>query len=63
MSTEQNKALARRFIEEMLEEDRHLFEKDGHIVVLEKGADATVALDRASMRMALANLIENAAQR
>lgn len=52
----------RHFVEEMLEEDRHLFEKDGHVVVLEKGADARVALDRASMRMALANLIENAAR-
>ncbi len=52
----------RHFVEEMLEEDRHRFEKDGHLVVLEKGADARVALDRAAMRMALANLIENAAR-
>jgi signal transduction histidine kinase len=52
----------RRFVEEVLEEDRHLFEKDGHTVVLEKGADARVSLDRAAMRMAISNLIENAAR-
>jgi signal transduction histidine kinase len=52
----------RRFVEEMLEEDRHLFEKDGHQIILEKGGDARVALDRASMRMVLANLLENAAR-
>jgi len=52
----------RHFIEEVLEEDRHLFEKDGHKVVLEKGGDARVALDRAAMHMALANLVENAAR-
>jgi signal transduction histidine kinase len=52
----------RHFVEEVLEEDRHLFEKDGHKVVLEKGGDARVALDRAGMHMALANLIENAAR-
>ncbi len=50
----------RHFVEEALEEDRHLFEKDGHLVVLEKGGDARVAIDRAAMRMVLANLIENA---
>jgi signal transduction histidine kinase len=50
----------RHFVEEVLEEDRHLFEKDGHLVVLEKGGDARVAIDRAAMRMVLANLIENA---
>jgi hypothetical protein len=52
----------RHFIEGVLEEDRHLFEKDGHVVVLEKGGDARVAIDRAAMRMVLANLIENAAR-
>jgi signal transduction histidine kinase len=52
----------RHFLEEMLDEDRHLFEKDGHKVIIEKGADAKVAIDRASMRMALGNLIENAAR-
>jgi signal transduction histidine kinase len=52
----------RHFLEDMLEQDRHLFEKDGHKVMLERGADAKVALDRASMRMALGNLIENAAR-
>lgn len=52
----------RRFVEDILSEDRHLFEKDGHIVVFEKGGDARVALDRQAMRMVLANLIENAAR-
>jgi hypothetical protein len=52
----------RRFVEELLEEDRHLFEKDGHAVLLEKGADARVAMDRVAMRMVLSNLIENAAR-
>jgi hypothetical protein len=52
----------RRFVEGVLEEDRHLFEKDGHVVVLEKGGDARVAIDRAAMHMALANLVENAAR-
>jgi hypothetical protein len=52
----------RHFVEEALVEDRHLFEKDGHVVVLEKGGDARVAIDRAAMRMALANLIENGAR-
>jgi signal transduction histidine kinase len=50
----------RHFVEEILEEDRHLFEKDGHRIVLEKGADARVAIDRTAMRMVLDNLIENA---
>ena len=52
----------RHFVEEVLEEDRHLFEKDGHQVVLEKGGDARVAIDRVAMHMVLANLIENAAR-
>ncbi len=52
----------RHFVEGVLDQDRHLFEKDGHLIVLEKGADARVAIDRAAMRMALANLIENAAR-
>jgi len=52
----------RRFVEEVLEEDRHLFEKDGHKVLLEAGADARVAIDRTAMRMVLGNLIENAAR-
>jgi signal transduction histidine kinase len=50
----------RHFLEEMLNEDRHLFEKDGHSVILEKGGDARAALDRSAMRMAVSNLIENA---
>ncbi len=52
----------RHFVEEVLEEDHHLFEKDGHHVILEKGADARVAIDRPAMRMVLHNLIENAAR-
>jgi signal transduction histidine kinase len=52
----------RRFVEEVLEEDRHLFEKDGHRIVLEKGGDARVTIDRSAMHVALANLIENAAR-
>jgi signal transduction histidine kinase len=52
----------RRFVEETLTQDRHLYEKDGHIVVLEKGKDARVSVDRAAMRMVLSNLIENAAR-
>jgi len=52
----------RRFLEELLEEDRHLFEKDGHTVVLEKGTDARVAIDRVAMRVVVSNLVENAAR-
>jgi hypothetical protein len=52
----------RRFVEDALSEDRHLFEKDGHVVVFEKGADARVAIDTSAMRMVLSNLIENAAR-
>lgn len=52
----------RRFIEDVLDQDRHLFEKDGHVVVLEKGGDARVALDRSAMHVVLSNLIENAAR-
>jgi len=52
----------RRFVEELLEEDRHLFEKDGHVVILEKGADARVAIDRVAMRVVVSNLIDNAAR-
>ena len=52
----------RRFVEELLEEDRHLFEKDGHAVILEKGADARVAIDRVAMRVVVSNLIDNAAR-
>jgi signal transduction histidine kinase len=55
-------ASMRRFVEEMLNQDRHLFEKDGHQVVLEKGKDARVALDREAMHVVLSNLIENAAR-
>lgn len=50
----------RRFVEEVLEQDRHLFEKEGHVVEFEKGKDARVAIDRSAMQMVLANLIENA---
>jgi signal transduction histidine kinase len=51
----------RHFVEETLAEDRHLYEKDGHAIVLEEGRDARVAIDRSAMRVVLANLLENAA--
>jgi signal transduction histidine kinase len=51
----------KRFLEEVLEEDRHLYEKDGRSVVLEQGRDARVAIDRSAMRVVLSNLLENAA--
>jgi signal transduction histidine kinase len=54
-------ASMRHFIEETLAEDRHLYEKDGHVIVLEEGGDARVAIDRSAMRVVLANLLENAA--
>ena len=52
----------RHFVEEVLAEDRHLYEKDGHTIVMEKGRDAYVAIDRSAMRVVLANLLENAAR-
>jgi two-component system, OmpR family, sensor histidine kinase VicK len=52
----------RRFVESVLIEDRHRFEKDGHVIEFEKGGDARVALDRSAMKMVLANLVENAAR-
>ena len=52
----------RRFVEEVIAEDRHLYEKEGRTIVLEKGRDAHVAIDRAAMRVVLANLLENAAR-
>ena len=52
----------RHFLEEVLAEDRHLYEKDGRTIVLEKGRDARVAIDRSAMRVVLANLLENAAR-
>ncbi len=52
----------RRFLEEVLTEDRHLYEKDGQTIILEKGNDARVAIDRSAMRVVLANLLENAAR-
>jgi hypothetical protein len=51
----------RHFLEEVLAEDRHLYEKDGRVIVFEKGRDARVAIDRSAMRVVLANLLENAA--
>jgi signal transduction histidine kinase len=51
----------RHFVEDTLAEDRHLYEKDGHVIVLEHGRDARVAIDRSAMRVVLANLLENAA--
>lgn len=52
----------RHFIEEVLAEDRHLYEKEGRVIILEKGQDAHVAIDRSAMRVVLANLLENAAR-
>jgi signal transduction histidine kinase len=51
----------RRFLEEVLEEDRHLYEKDGRTIILEEGRDARVAMDKPAMRVVIANLLENAA--
>ncbi len=50
----------RRFVEDVLAQDRHLIEKDGHVAILEKGKDARVAIDRSAMHMVLANLLDNA---
>jgi len=52
----------RHFVEEILAEDRHLYEKDGRVIIFEKGRDARVAIDRTAMRVVLANLLENAAR-
>jgi two-component system, OmpR family, sensor histidine kinase VicK len=52
----------RHFLEEVLAEDRHLYEKEGRTIVFEKGRDAHVAIDRSAMRVVLANLLENAAR-
>jgi signal transduction histidine kinase len=52
----------RHFLEEVLAEDRHLYEKDGRVIILEKGRDARAAIDRAAMRVVLSNLLENAAR-
>jgi signal transduction histidine kinase len=49
-----------RFLEEVLEQDRRLFEKDGHKVVLEREGDAWSAVDRAAMQIVVNNLVENA---
>jgi signal transduction histidine kinase len=51
----------RHFLEEVLTEDRHLYEKDGRAIVLDPGRDARVSIDRSAMRVVLANLLENAA--
>jgi signal transduction histidine kinase len=51
----------RHFLEDVLEEDRHLYEKDGRVIMLEPGRDARVAIDRSAMRVVLSNLLENAA--
>jgi signal transduction histidine kinase len=52
----------RHFLEEVLKEDRHLYEKEGRTIILEEGRDARVAIDRSAMRVVLANLLENAAR-
>jgi len=51
----------RHFLEGVLTEDRHLYEKDGRVIQLEPGRDARVAVDRSAMRVVLSNLLENAA--
>ncbi|HSW40266.1 MAG TPA: HAMP domain-containing sensor histidine kinase [Acidobacteriota bacterium] len=50
------------FIEEVLREDRHLYEKEGRKILFEKARDAHVAIDRSAMRAVLSNLLENAAR-
>ena len=52
----------RHFLEDVLAEDRHLYEKEGRVIILEKGRDAHVAIDRSAMRVVLANLLENASR-
>ncbi len=52
----------RHFLDDILDEDRHLYEKDGHAIVMEKGRDSQVAIDRSAMRIVLNNLLENAAR-
>ena len=52
----------RHFVEEVLAEDRHLYEKDGRVIIFEKGRDARVGIDRSAMRVVLANLLENASR-
>jgi hypothetical protein len=52
----------RSFIADLIGKDRHLFEKDGHAVVFEKGADVRVAVDPSAMHVVLSNLLENAAR-
>jgi len=52
----------RHFLEEVLAEDRHLYEKDGRTIILERGRDARAAIDRSAMRVVLSNLLENAAR-
>lgn len=52
----------RRFVEDVLAEDRHLYEQDGRVIEFEKGRDARVAIDRSAMRVVLSNLLENAAR-
>jgi signal transduction histidine kinase len=55
-------ASMRHFLDEMLKEDRHLYEKDGRTIVMEKGRDSQVAMDRSAIRIVLNNLLENAAR-
>jgi signal transduction histidine kinase len=52
----------RRFLEDFIAEDRHLYEKEGRTIVLEQGRDVHVAVDRSAMRVVLANLLENASR-
>jgi len=52
----------RQFLNEVLEEDRHLYEKDGQTIAMKQGRDALVAIDRSAMKIVLNNLLENAAR-
>jgi signal transduction histidine kinase len=52
----------RRFIEDILAEDRHLYEKEGRRIEFDEGRDVHAVIDRSAMRVVLANLLENAAR-
>ena len=52
----------RRFIEDLLAEDRHLYEKEGRRIEFDKGRDVHAVIDRSAMRVVLGNLLENAAR-
>ncbi|MBN2338177.1 MAG: HAMP domain-containing histidine kinase [Acidobacteria bacterium] len=52
----------RRFIEDILEEDRHLYEKEGRRIEFDEGRDVHAVIDRSAMRVVIGNLLENAAR-